>query len=128
MSGVVRERGSASIIVLGITGALLILTISGLALGSAVIASHRARSAGDLAALAGASAVMRGEATGAGCAVAGRVAAANGARLSRCGVVAGASLRVEVLVSPSLRGLGQATAVAVAGPAESAPLGGRGDR
>src|SRR5665647_73684 len=55
------EQGSATVVILGVIAAVLMLTISGLFLASAVLASHRARAAADLAALASAGVLMRGE-------------------------------------------------------------------
>ena len=54
------ERGASSVLVVGVLGVILVLIVSTLALGSVVIASHRARSAADLGALAGATALRDG--------------------------------------------------------------------
>lgn len=80
------DRGSGSVLVVGVVLALLVLTAGGLVVGSAVVASGRARTAADLAALAGAAALQRGSSSGGACAEAGRVASANGSRLMGCAV------------------------------------------
>lgn len=95
---------------------LLVLVGAALAVVGALVVDHRrAQSAADLGALAGAAASARGED---GCAAAGRTAAANGARVLSCGVMAG-GLRVTVVV-PGPRWLGSVgdlRAEARAGPA-----------
>ncbi|WP_353952622.1 Rv3654c family TadE-like protein [Knoellia sp. S7-12] len=55
-----RERGSGTVLVVAAIGVLLVLVTGGLHLGAAATAAHRARSAADLAALAGASAIQQG--------------------------------------------------------------------
>lgn len=90
-------------------GVVLSVTLAALVLGSAVVASHRARLAADLAALAGAGRAQ----TGAACAEAGRVAARNGATLVSCSVE-GSDVLLVVSVDAGLSG--QATARSRAGP------------
>lgn len=102
-------------VMLGVILVLLIVTVSGLSLASAVLASHRARAAADLAALAGAAMLMRGERASTACESAARVAAANHGRVQQC-VASGAEVRVSVAVHAGVRGLGTATASARAGP------------
>jgi secretion/DNA translocation related TadE-like protein len=89
---------------------------AGVVRGLAVLARHRAEAAADLAALAGAAAVLDGPAVA--CVEADRVALANGGRLSRC-LVAGEVIEVEVARVLPLGRLGRWTAVgrARAGPA-----------
>jgi secretion/DNA translocation related TadE-like protein len=89
------ESGAATLLVVTMVGVLVLLGAA-LAVVTALVASHRAaQSAADLAALAGA----RGVASGSdGCAVATRVAAANGAQLAACAVT-GRLVEVEVRVS-----------------------------
>lgn len=116
------EGGSATVLMLGIVCALLTLTLSGLDLCSAVVASHRARAAVDLSALAGAGVLMHGGRAGHACAAAARVAAANGARITRCSSHAGRSLVVAVVVQPMVPGIGDAVASARAGPALAIPV------
>ena len=53
--------------VLGVVGVLLAMTVGALTVVSAVVASHRAQSAADLAALAAAAALVAGEGSGAAC-------------------------------------------------------------
>lgn len=129
MTGVARgafvgrpDRGSGSVLVLGVVALLVVVTVGALCIASAVEAGHRARLAADLAALAGADAMRPGltgpKARGSGCAEAAAVANANGAVLRRCSVH-GPDL--EVLVAVPVRwGAGQAVARAVAGPATRA--------
>jgi len=110
------ERGSATVVTLAVIVVVLILTVSGLMLASAVLASHRARAAADLAALAAAGALMRAEPPSVACLLAARVAAANQASLERC-TTAGAEVRLSAAVPTGLKGLGVATARSRAGPA-----------
>jgi secretion/DNA translocation related TadE-like protein len=91
------------------------LTVSGLMLASAVLASHRARAAADLGALAAAGVLMRGEPPGAVCQLAARVATANQGKVQKCAVV-GAEVRLSIAVPAGMRGLGVATARSRAGP------------
>jgi secretion/DNA translocation related TadE-like protein len=109
------ERGAATVLVVAFLGLLLFV---GAALGvvGALVRAHRsAQSAADLAALAGASALARGDDA---CAEAAAVAEANDGTLVTC-VPDGFELRVAVEVSGP-RWLGQGadpTAEARAGPA-----------
>lgn len=103
-------------VLLGVIVALLTLTMSGLLLASAVLASHRARAAADLAALAGAGVLMRGEPPGAACGSAARVAAANHGRVQGC-IALGTEVRLVVAVHAGLPGVGVATARSRAGSA-----------
>jgi len=114
------ERGSATVVMLGVIAAVLMLTISGLFLASAVLASHRARAAADLAALASAGVLMRGESPVAVCQSAARVAAANHGRVQGC-VAVGTEVRLTIAVPTGMKGLGVATARSRAG---SGPSGG----
>jgi secretion/DNA translocation related TadE-like protein len=78
------ERGSATVLVVTLAGVLVLLGAA-LAVATAMVVAHRsAQSAADLAALAGARGVASGDD---GCAVASRVAADNGARVTACAVV-----------------------------------------
>lgn len=110
------ERGAATVLVVAFLGLLLLV---GAALGvvGAIVRAHRsAQSAADLAALAGASALARGED---GCAAASAVAAANSAHLVTCAPDA-FEVRVGVRVEGP-RWLGQTadlTAEARAGPGD----------
>lgn len=110
-----NERGAASMLVVACL-AFLLLTGAALGVVAAMVRAHRAaQSAADLAALAGASALQRGED---GCAAAARVAAANAASVTTCRA-GGEEVRLTVTV-PGPRWLGQSadlTAEARAGPA-----------
>jgi secretion/DNA translocation related TadE-like protein len=100
---------------LAVVAVVLTLTVSGLMLASAVLASHRARAAADLSALAAAGALMRGEPAATACQRAALVAAANDGQMQGCTAV-GAEVRISVAVPASMRGLGFATARSRAGP------------
>lgn len=109
------ERGSGTVLVLGVMALLLLVGFAASALGGVGVARHQAASAADLAALAAAGRAAEGGA--AACTAAGRVAAAAGAELAQCsldGVVA----EVVAVVRPAgwLGGLGRASARARAGP------------
>ena len=112
------DRGSATVVMLGVIAALLMLTVSGLLLASAVLASHRARAAADLAALAAAGVLMRGQPASAACESAARVAAVNHGRVQQC-IASGTEVRLSVAVPAGVRGLGVATARSRAGPSPS---------
>jgi secretion/DNA translocation related TadE-like protein len=112
------DRGSATVWVL----AVCLLTWSGttaaLSIGAAVVTRHRAESAADLAALAGA----RAAADGAGdpCAAANRVAEAMRARVAACDLLGDGSVQVVTVIAlPGLlaqwRGLPPARARSRAG-------------
>lgn len=108
------DRGSATPFAVACLG-LLVLLAGALGVVTAMVHAHRqAQAAADLAALAAAGAVGRGDPCGAG----GDTAAANGARLTSC-AVSGREVRVGVEVAGP-RWLGQRadlTAEARAGPA-----------
>ncbi|MBB2893038.1 Rv3654c family TadE-like protein [Flexivirga oryzae] len=114
MSAGERERGSGTVLVVSAIGVLALLLGAAMALVSAVSASHRARAAADLAALAAADALVHGRAADP-CAVAGTVAARNGSTVLAC-VVGGAAVTVTVATAPGWPGLGPARAGARAGP------------
>lgn len=106
------DRGSATVIGAVMVVILLAVTTLVVHLGAAVIARHRAAAAADLAALAGASAAVRG--SEAPCAAAGRIATTGSGRLDSCDV---SGWEVRVVVSAAAGLLGQrATARARAGP------------
>ncbi|NMM24754.1 MAG: pilus assembly protein TadE [Phycicoccus sp.] len=112
------DRGSVTVVMLGVIGAVLLLTISGLVLASAVLASHRARAAADLAALAVSGMLMRGEPAGAACAAGAEVASVNHAKLQQC-ITAATDVRLSVVVNAGIKGVGVATARSRAGPDSS---------
>jgi secretion/DNA translocation related TadE-like protein len=105
----------------GVMLVVLTLTVSGLLLASAVLASHRARAAADLAALAAAGVLMQGEPAHLACQYAGQVAYANHARMQQC-VAVGTEVRIRIAVPAGVRGLGVATARSRAGPGSSEGL------
>ena len=105
-------------VMLGVIAVVLMLTVSGLLLASAVLASHRARAGADLSALAAAGALMRGESAGAACESAAQVAAANHGRVQEC-IASGTEVRLSVSVLTSVKGVGSATARSRAGPGPS---------
>lgn len=111
------ERGSGTVLVLGLSAVVLVLLSVVLLLGSVVTARHRASVSADLAALAGADVVL-GRAGGDPCGRAAEVARAHDSLLERC--VVGTDDSVAVAVSTRPRGgaavLGTATAHARAGP------------
>ncbi|GAB3110361.1 hypothetical protein GCM10027055_09560 [Janibacter alkaliphilus] len=112
------DRGSGSVLAVGAIAATLSGTLGGLAVASAVLAAHSARAAADLAALA--TAVQHQQGTGAPCAEARRVAAAQQAEVTACQVTADGTAQVTTSVPVALRlpGVGptRATGVSRAGP------------
>lgn len=118
-----RDRGSASLLVLAVVlmatlGAWAVITV-----GSAAVARHRAESAADLAALAGAD-VLLGRAAGEPCRAADRVARRARAALVGC-LVGPATVTVEVEVRPAgpVARVGPARARSRAGPILNAVSG-----
>jgi secretion/DNA translocation related TadE-like protein len=106
------------VLALGLVAILCALVLACTGLGAAVVARHRAASAADLAALAGADRSL-GRAAGDPCRAAAGVVRANAAALSGCRVESDGSVTVEVRVrlpSPWSR-LGTAAAKARAGRA-----------
>ncbi|MDQ6657630.1 MAG: flp pilus-assembly TadE/G-like family protein [Actinomycetota bacterium] len=98
---------------MGVATLIVVLAV-GLQVAGAVIARHRAESAADLAALAGAARVLAGQQ--AACEMARTIAVANGAALDGCELV-GFDLRVTVWLDAVLGPLGgSATGRARAGP------------
>lgn len=109
------DEGSATVTALGVVGVLVVLLTACLALASASVAGHRARSAADLAALAAAQALAGSSA--APCAEASRIAERQGAVVRECRVD-GADVELVVAVTPAgaVAKVGDATARARAGP------------
>ncbi|HWS57495.1 MAG TPA: Rv3654c family TadE-like protein [Actinotalea sp.] len=93
------ERGSATVLTVAGIGVVLTLAAAALVVTGVVRDVHRARGAADLAALSAASPLTAG--APAGCAAAGRVAAANGAGLTGCAVLADGAVAVTVSVTRS---------------------------
>jgi len=111
------DQGSATIWVLAAMSVVLLAGFAGIALGAAVLARHRAENAADLAAVAGATALVSG--SGAPCAAAAALVHANGGQLVSCSVLID-DVVVSVRVAPV--GLparwGSAEARARAGPVD----------
>lgn len=109
---------------LGIIGVLVSVALVVAALIQAQGAAGRARSAADLAALGGATALTSVFAPGDPCAVAQRVARANGASVEAC-VVDGEDVTVTVSVPVRVLGVArQAYAASRAGPVNDLAPGG----
>ena len=96
----VRERGSASVIVVGVIGMVVALSAGALVLAGAVRASHQARLAADLAAVAGAQYLRDGRSAGEACGAVARMATMNGTVLRDCSV-SGTDVTVTVAASSS---------------------------
>jgi secretion/DNA translocation related TadE-like protein len=111
-----REQGSGTVLVVGAVAVVLAATIGVLMVISAVLASHRAHSAADLAALAAAGTLSRGADTTSACAAGMRLAASNGAAVVTCRAGPDLSIELTVHVSASMPRVGTATARARAGP------------
>lgn len=93
------ERGAASVVALGLVGAIVGLTALIVPVLGAFVGSQRAANAADAAALAAADA-SSGAVPGVPCALAASIAARNGAELVSCaldGPVATVSVRLGVL-------------------------------
>jgi len=114
-----RERGSATVWVLALAGALAVVGAAAVLVAAAVTARHRAGGAADLAALAAAGRAVTGDP--AACAVAGEIAERNGARLTACTVEDGGVVAVTVVVPVRLGPLGRHDAT---GRARAGPVGG----
>lgn len=110
------DRGSATVLVVTAIAALLTSGIGAMALVGAVRASHQAHSAADLAVLAGAMVLARGESEASACARATIVAAQNRAGLIACHASGDAVLEVVVTTSSGGPGLSPAVARSRAGP------------
>lgn len=108
------DNGAMTVTTAFVVAAVLTLTLAVLLIARAAVAGHTARSAADLAALAGAHAVREG---GAPCATASEIASANGAQMPVCTVDGhDVVVRAEVRVDLGLFGARSAAAVARAGP------------
>lgn len=113
------ERGSNTVASLGLICVLLVLGLTLAGLVGVVSANHRAATAADLAALAGADAA-RGLTSGQPCSVAADVAGRNGASLAGCALTSDLSGTVDVRVTIPIEGpfafLGSAEGLSRAGP------------
>jgi secretion/DNA translocation related TadE-like protein len=109
------DRGVATVWAAGAIAVLVSMVMFGLHLGEAMVARHRAESAADLAALAGAAALAGGE--GYACTQARRVTGRMRVQLVSCRIRDWDMLLV-VVARPSgwLGGLGAVTGQARAGP------------
>jgi secretion/DNA translocation related TadE-like protein len=95
LSSPAEERGSASLPVIALLGLLMFLGAA-MSFVAGVVADHRAaQSAADLAALAGAQSLQRGQDP---CAAASRIAAVNGASVRSC-EVSGEEVVIDVTVA-----------------------------
>ena len=109
------QDGFVTVVVVALAGVLLACGLVSVLLGAAVVARHRAASAADLAALAGA--IHLGAGQPGACRAARRVAGSQGARLAVCRL-SGSDLLVIVeldLTGPAAA-LGPVRASARAGP------------
>lgn len=112
------ERGSMTVVAAAVVGVVVTIAVAALWLLSATLATHRARSAADLAALAGATAAQERAPAADPCRSARVVAAANGATVLACAVAADrvVSVRVSVELGAAIPGVpGRADAGARAG-------------
>ena len=115
----VDERGSGTVLVLGIIAVLLAMAVCAGGLIQAQAAAGKARSAADLAALGGATALSSVVAPSEPCETAGRVARANGAEATEC-TVDGEDVVVEVSVRTRVLGVvREDVSAARAGPADA---------
>jgi len=112
------DAGSATVLGVAVVAVLTAVTVAVVALGSALLARHRAVSAADLAALAAASVLLTG--TGEPCPTAERLVRAQGVeglRVDGCEVDGErVTVRVSVPVRLGRFGVHTATGVALAGP------------
>jgi secretion/DNA translocation related TadE-like protein len=113
-----NDRGSASLWLLGVGLAVLAFAGAVAAAGSVLVAKHRAQTAADLGALAGAA--RAGEGDAAACSRAGQIVTDNGARLMECRLD-GLDVVIGVEADPASFGdlVGPVLASARAGPIRS---------
>lgn len=78
------DRGSASVLAVGLVAGLAMLLVTALMLVSVLVAGQKARAGADLAALAAAGTTVEGGGETAACAAADRVARDNGSVLAGC--------------------------------------------
>jgi secretion/DNA translocation related TadE-like protein len=113
------EIGSASVLMIGIVGVIVVLSSAALIIGGYAVGYHRARAAADLSALSGAAAYQQGREP---CAEAAKAARQNGARMDRCDLVGDAidfvvTVRVAVVARTRIPQLPRTVAAeAHAGP------------
>ncbi len=108
------DRGSAAVLATVLAAVLTTTALAGAALGGLLVAERRVAAAADLAALAAASALQRGEPA---CPSARAVALANTATLTACAVRGDVvEVRARVRVSSLLRQVVAVSARSRAGP------------
>jgi secretion/DNA translocation related TadE-like protein len=121
------DRGSGTVLVLGLIGLVLALTGGVAAVGVCAVARHRAEASADLAALAAAAADLPSSA----CSRARTVATAGGAVLVDCRALGDGSVVVDVAVPVALAGdlvRGATPLLARARARAGTPPGGAEDR
>ncbi|WP_435200388.1 Rv3654c family TadE-like protein [Janibacter sp. GS2] len=115
------EKGSSTVMALGLIAVLLTVTVAALAVLGAMRAVHVARSTADLAALAGAVVYQQVQDDPAACAEARRIARRHDAQVVACEVGAGGEVTVttSVPITPRVPGVvpDRAEGRARAGPA-----------
>ncbi len=107
------DRGVATVLAAIMVSVIATVSVGGIALGSVVLARHRAQAAADLAAIAAAARVPAG--AQAACLQARAVAAAMRTTLQGCELL-GLDVTVSVAAGTGLRAGGDARATARAGP------------
>ena len=117
--GARTEHGYATVWTMAAAVCVLAVGLTGLLLGQATVARHRAQDAADLGALAGAS-LAAVDPEGA-CALAAQIVSANGATETECRVDGfDVTVTVTTTVPGAFREIGPASASARAGPVTSA--------
>lgn len=111
-----RDQGSGTVLVAAAVAALMSLTMGVVFVLGAVVASHRAQAAADLAALAVGTRLVSGASPATACAVGHATARRNRATLTSCSTFDGPGVEVVVQVGAPFH-LGTASARARAGPA-----------
>jgi secretion/DNA translocation related TadE-like protein len=115
----IRERGSSTVLAVGVLGLLVAVTVAALALAQAAVGARQAANAADQAALAVAAAVSQGASDTAACGIGGDIASRNRGRLVDCvlsGTVVTVRAEARVALPTLLGGVRWATASARAGP------------
>lgn len=104
------ERGSATVIGLGLIGVIASLLVAGLLIGAVALAGQQARTAADLAALAAAGRLAEGAPPGQACSTAAEVAERNQGRLVTCDLVDGGDPAGRVIPTVEVEVLTEALA------------------
>lgn len=107
------DRGSGTVLVLGVVAVALVLATTLAGLGQVVAGKARAQTAADLAALAAATRLRATADVGGSCDLAEQVVTRNGARLTACGHDGAGVVQITVAVPTPF---GPARASARAGP------------